>query len=76
MVSNDKSESMEKMEKLEKLDAAYGGTARMDAVSWAACRFVVKVIIQTELSAAERRTRRSTSRCLTAGRWPCVTSTA
>jgi hypothetical protein len=48
MVSNDI------IEQLEKLDAADGSTARMNAVSWAAGRFVLELIIRTELSAAER----------------------
>jgi hypothetical protein len=48
MVSNDI------IEQLEKLDAADGSMARIYAVSWAAGRFVLELIIRTELSAAER----------------------
>jgi hypothetical protein len=39
MVSNDI------IEQLEKLDTADGSMARMDAVSWAAGRFVLELII-------------------------------
>jgi hypothetical protein len=56
------------IEQLEKLDAADGGTARMDAVSWAPGRLVLELIIRTSFLQATAGTRR----CISGARQPAA----
>jgi hypothetical protein len=56
------------IEQLEKLDAADGGTARMDAASWAPGRLFLELIIRTSFLQATAGTRR----CICGARQPAA----